>query len=79
MVVRPLAYHSRHSAMCQYNRSRVVANSAGSGEPVLTLMDATISLNLIFHSMVLSQPPSCETVPYTSCTSRYRKTAIMCK
>jgi hypothetical protein len=28
---------------------------------------ATISLGLIYHSMVLSQPPSCETVPLMCC------------
>jgi hypothetical protein len=32
---RPLAYHSLHSAICQWIGSRVVAQSAGSGEQVL--------------------------------------------
>jgi hypothetical protein len=36
MVVRPLAYRSRSSSMCQLNRSRVKAKSARSGAPVLT-------------------------------------------
>jgi hypothetical protein len=42
MVVQPLAYCSCHSAMSQWNRSRVVANSAGSGELVFTSMDALL-------------------------------------
>jgi hypothetical protein len=47
MCVRPLAYHHRHSVVCQGtivchsrgNRSRVIAKSDEFGEPVFTLMD----------------------------------------
>jgi hypothetical protein len=78
-VVRPSAYCSRHSAIYQWISGRVIAKSAGSGEPVFTSMDAlqyctdrialrqaifkrkkgfaTISLGLIYHSMVLPQIP----------------------
>jgi hypothetical protein len=38
IVERPLAYRGRHSAICQWIRSRVVAKFAGSGQPVCTSM-----------------------------------------
>jgi hypothetical protein len=33
-VMRPLAYRGRHSTICQWITSLVIAKSAGSGEPV---------------------------------------------
>jgi hypothetical protein len=42
MVGRPLAYRGRHSVICQWIRSLVVAKSAESGELVFTLMDVLL-------------------------------------
>jgi hypothetical protein len=64
MVMRPLAYRSRHSAICQWMRSEVVAKCARSGEPVLHRWMYTYSNTVqTVASMVLSQPPSHDTVP----------------
>jgi hypothetical protein len=45
-VARPLAYHGHHSAICQWIRGRVIAKSAGSGEPVFTSIDDLYGLLL---------------------------------
>jgi hypothetical protein len=81
MVVRLLEYPGRHKALCQWIRGRIIAKSAGSGEPILhgwmlyctdhsfetgdflkEKRFTTISLGLIYHSMVLTQLPSRDTV-----------------
>jgi hypothetical protein len=38
---------------------------------------ATISLDLIYHSIVLSQPPSRDTVPYEDVTNPYEKNKVL--
>jgi hypothetical protein len=89
-VVRPLAYHGRHSAKCKWTKGRVIAKSAGSGEPVFYIDGsstvttvalrqaifkrkkgfAAISLGLIYHSMVLPQLPSRDTVTLNDHSNR---------